>query len=110
MANAASVTRMPSPKTRQPRSVSDPDQRIEKLFYRRAEAAYALGLALRSIDYMIADQRLTTRRFGRSVLIPASDVRRAAAEILRSDMLQGNASGSGITGGYGEERSSSAGA
>jgi hypothetical protein len=85
----ASVTRMPSPQPSGPKLA--PDQRIEKLFYRRAEAAYALGLALRSIDYMIADQRLTTRRYGRSVLIPVADVRRVAAEILRSDMLQGNA-------------------
>ena len=105
---ASSVTRMPST-TRRTKPTLVPDQRIEKLFYRRAEAAYALGLALRSIDYMISDQRLTTRRFGRSVLIPAADVRRAAAEILRSDMVQGNGSGSGITGAYGRERSSSAG-
>lgn len=38
---------------------------------------------------MIADQRLTTRRFGHRVLIPAGEVKRVAETILKSDMLQG---------------------
>ncbi len=62
---------------------------VEKLLYRRHEVAHSLGLSVRSIDAMIADKRLTTRRFGRCVLIPASDVRRVADAIVRSDMLQG---------------------
>ena len=62
---------------------------VEKLMYRRQEAAFAMGLSVRAIDAMIADQRLTTRRFGRCVLIPASDVRRVVETILTSDMLQG---------------------
>ena len=62
---------------------------VEKLMYRRHEAAFALGLSVRAIDAMIADQRLTTRRFGRCVLIPATDVRRVYETILASDMLQG---------------------
>ena len=66
---------------------------IEKLLYRRQEAAYALGMSLRAIDYMVADKRLSTRRVGRCVVIPAGDVRRVAEEILSSDMLQGVAPG-----------------
>lgn len=62
---------------------------VVKLLYRRDEVAFALGLSVRSIDAMIADRRLTTRRFGRCVLIPAADVRRVAETILSSDMLQG---------------------
>jgi excisionase family DNA binding protein len=64
-------------------------QTVEKLLYRRQEAAFALGLSVRSIDAMIADRRLTTRRFGRCIVIPASDVRRVAETILDHDMLQG---------------------
>lgn len=64
-------------------------QKVEKLLYRRQEAAYALGMSLRAIDYMIADRRLTTRRVGRCVVIPATDVTRLAQEILSSDMIQG---------------------
>ena len=63
--------------------------KIEKLLYRRKEAAFALGLSVRSVDAMIADQRLTTRRFGRSVMIPARDVQRVAETIISQDMLQG---------------------
>lgn len=62
---------------------------VVKLLYRRDEVAFALGLSVRSIDAMIADRRLTTRRFGRCVLIPAADVKRVAETILSSDMLQG---------------------
>ena len=61
----------------------------DKLLYGKAEAAFALSLSVRSIEAMIADQRLTTRRFGRRVLIPAGDVKRVAETILKSDMLQG---------------------
>ena len=64
---------------------------IQKLMYRRQEAAFALGLSVRSIDSMISDKRLTTRRWGTAVLIPASDVQRVADTIMRSDMLQGAA-------------------
>lgn len=63
--------------------------KVEKLMYRRQEAAFSLGLSVRSIDAMIADKRLTTRRFGRCILIPAQDLRRVADTILQSDMLQG---------------------
>ena len=66
---------------------------VAKLFYRRDEAAFALGVSTRSIDAMIADRRLTTRRFGRAVLIPAADVARVAETILRSDMLEGVGAG-----------------
>ena len=65
-------------------------QQIPKLFYRRQEAAFALGLSVRSIDAMIADLRLTTRRYGRCIMIPAKDVQKVADTILRSDMLQGS--------------------
>jgi excisionase family DNA binding protein len=58
---------------------------FEKFFYGRKEAASALAISVRSIDYLIAEQKLRTRRMKRRVLIPAEDVRRLAAEIMRSD-------------------------
>jgi excisionase family DNA binding protein len=59
----------------------------EKFFYARKEAAYALAVSVRAIDYLISDGKLRTRRKGRRVLIPTEDVKRVAAEIMRSDML-----------------------
>jgi excisionase family DNA binding protein len=60
---------------------------LEKFFHSRHEAASALALSVRGIDYLISDQKLRTRRKGRRVLIPSEDVKRLAAEIMRSDLL-----------------------
>ena len=60
---------------------------FEKFFYGRNEAAAALAISVRKIDYLIGDQKLRTRRIGRRVVIPSEDVKRLAAEIMRSDML-----------------------
>jgi excisionase family DNA binding protein len=62
---------------------------LEKLLYRRQEVAFKLGLSVRSVDAMIADKRLRSRRFGRCILIPACDVQRVYEKILASDMLEG---------------------
>lgn len=64
---------------------------VEKLLYSRKDAAFALSLSLRTIDTHIANQVLTTRRHGGRVLIPAADITRMAARILRCDMLEGSA-------------------
>jgi hypothetical protein len=61
----------------------------EKLLYSRKDAAFALSLSLRTIDTMISNRLLVRRRFGHRVVIPAGDVERVAAEILRADMLDG---------------------
>ena len=58
---------------------------IEKFFCGRKEAARALAISVRKIGYLISDQKLRTRRIGRRVVIPSEDVRRLAAEIMRSD-------------------------
>ena len=52
---------------------------VEKLLYSQQDAAYALSFSLRKIAYMIANKQLQTRRKGRRVLIPASEVRRVAS-------------------------------
>jgi excisionase family DNA binding protein len=59
---------------------------FEKFFYGRKEAACALAISVRKIDYLVRDHKLRTRRIGRRVVIPSEDVRRLAAEIMRSDM------------------------
>jgi excisionase family DNA binding protein len=93
---ATNLTRMPVPRVdRRSKLAAVPDAKpgngkIEKLFYRRHEAAYALGLPLRSIDYMIADHRIHTRKYGRNVLIPSSEVKLAAERIMRDEMCSGD--------------------
>jgi hypothetical protein len=54
------------------------DSNIEKLLYSRQDAAVALSVSLRSIDYLISDGKLTTRRIGRKTLIPVTEIRRFA--------------------------------
>lgn len=53
-------------------------QIIPKLLYNKREAAFALGISVRSIEYMMANKSLSYRRYGRSVLIPAADIRRVS--------------------------------
>jgi excisionase family DNA binding protein len=44
---------------------------IERIAFRKSEAAEMLGLCLRTIDNMIAAKELVARKIGRSVVIPA---------------------------------------
>jgi hypothetical protein len=76
------------------------DRSVEKLLYSRRDTAEALSLSIRSIDYLITTGRLTARRVGGKILIPASAVRRFAREdhpdsvrsgmpVLSQDQLKG---------------------
>lgn len=56
------------------------DRKVEKLLYSKRDAAEALSLSVRSIDYLITTQRLPMRRVGGKVMIPATAVRRFAQE------------------------------
>jgi excisionase family DNA binding protein len=56
------------------------EHQVEKLLYSREDAAEALSLCVRSIDYLIETGELSKRRIGGRVLIPAKDVRRYASE------------------------------
>jgi excisionase family DNA binding protein len=51
---------------------------VEKLLYSRRDAASALSLSVRSIDYLICTGRIPTRRVGGKILIHVTDVRRFA--------------------------------
>jgi hypothetical protein len=66
---------------------------VVKYLYRRKEAAFALGMSLRRIDYMIADKVLTTRKVGGTVVIPAADVDLVAQKIIKGDTLSAVAIG-----------------
>ena len=50
----------------------------EKLLLSRREAAQVLSISQRALDYLVATQRLPTRRIGTRVLIPVADLRRYA--------------------------------
>jgi hypothetical protein len=50
----------------------------ERLLYPRKEAAYKLGISLRSLDYLIAGQRIRTQRISKRVLIHARELERFA--------------------------------
>jgi len=43
-----------------------------KLLLSKREAANALGISIRSVEYLIGNKELPNRRIGRRVLIPAS--------------------------------------
>lgn len=51
---------------------------VEKLLLSRQEAASLLSISQRSLDYLIANKILTTRRIGSRVLIPIQDLQRFA--------------------------------
>ena len=53
----------------------------ERLLYDRKSAALQLSISVRSLDYLIAGKRLGTRRIGKKVLIPRSELTR----FVRSD-------------------------
>jgi excisionase family DNA binding protein len=44
---------------------------LQKLLVSKREAAQALGICVRSLEYLIGNKELPTRRVGRRVLIPA---------------------------------------
>jgi hypothetical protein len=56
------------------------DHTVDKLLYSRRDAAEALSLSIRSVDYLITTRRLSTRRIGGKILIPARDIQRFARE------------------------------
>jgi excisionase family DNA binding protein len=51
-------------------------EKYERLAYGRREAAAALGISTRSIDYHIEKGTLRAKRLGGRVLIPAQELKR----------------------------------
>ncbi len=50
----------------------------ERILYDRKAAALQLSISVRSLDYLIAGKRIGTRRIGKKVLIPRSELTRFA--------------------------------
>jgi hypothetical protein len=48
---------------------------VEKFLFARKEAAFSLGMSIRSIDYLIAKGELSTRRVGSKIMIPRESLR-----------------------------------
>jgi excisionase family DNA binding protein len=48
---------------------------VEKFLFNRKEAAFSLGVSIRSIDYMIASGKLDTRQVGSKVLVTRESLR-----------------------------------
>lgn len=49
-------------------------QAIVKLLYSRKEAAFALGISVRALDYLLSSRSIKTRRIGARVLIHRDDL------------------------------------
>lgn len=52
---------------------------VTKFNYTKKEAAYSLGVSVRTVDYLIARGELGTTRIGKRVLVPREVLRRYAA-------------------------------
>lgn len=61
------------------RDVTAHQERVEKLLYDRKSAAHALSISVRSLDYLLSQRALRTRKLGKKVLIPAGELKRFAA-------------------------------
>jgi hypothetical protein len=48
---------------------------VEKFLFKRSEAAYSLGLSIRSIDYLITKGELAVRHVGSKRLVPRESLR-----------------------------------
>ena len=51
---------------------------VVKFLYSRKEAAFSLGVSMRTVDYLISRGDLETKRIGKKVLIPREVLRRYA--------------------------------
>jgi len=56
-----------------------PTAMTEKSLFSREEAAFAIGVSVRTLDDYIARGEINTLRIGRKVMIPAAELRRFAA-------------------------------
>jgi hypothetical protein len=48
---------------------------VEKFLFARKEAAFSLGISIRSLDYLISRDKLVTRRIGKKVLVTRESLR-----------------------------------
>ncbi len=72
-----------------PKQKTAPSPLLPKLLFRREEAAFSLGLSVREIDRMVSERHLSTRRYGKCILIPSRDIEHVRDLIERDQMLEG---------------------
>ena len=51
---------------------------VPKLLYSRRDAAYALSISTRSLDYLVANKQIATRKLGKKVMFSAGELSRFA--------------------------------
>lgn len=59
------------------------DRPVAKLLYSRKDAAFALSVSVRSLDYLIANKQLNFRRLGKKIMVHATEL----ARFSRADHL-----------------------
>jgi hypothetical protein len=57
-------------------ATADISSNVPKFLFSRKEAAYSLGIGVRSLDHLIARKELATRRLGKKVMVPAKELER----------------------------------
>lgn len=55
-----------------PRLLAKPE--VHRLLHPRKEAAWLLGISVRSLDYLIANKQLATRKIGGRILVPHNEL------------------------------------
>ena len=71
LASSASQKKMP---TSWREHTDNSSQEVLKLLYSRKEAAFALGISLRALDYLVSRRSIKVRRVGARVLIHRDDL------------------------------------
>jgi hypothetical protein len=56
--------------------MTTPNTLAPRLLYSKKESAYQLSLSLRSLNYLISEDRINVRRIGGRVLIPHEELLR----------------------------------
>jgi hypothetical protein len=54
------------------------DRPVAKLLYSRKDAAFALSVSVRSLDYLIANKQLATKKIGKKVMVSHGELVRFA--------------------------------
>lgn len=52
---------------------------LTRLLYPRKEAAFQLGISVRSVDYLVAGKKLAFQKIGKRVLIHSKELERFAS-------------------------------
>ena len=68
---------------------------MERLLLSKKEAAVALGISVRTVEYLIASKQLDARRIGRRRLVPRTALEKLARRDVHNPALQSAAEDAG---------------